>query len=479
VVACFCLFSILSFVAPATRASYRLEVNYNEGWNAYNSEIASHHFPLYPSKYGWTTVNYPPASFYLIAYLAPLLGDPVLVGRVLSLLSLVLSSACVAVIVKRLTTRWTPSIFAASFCLALFCGAASSYVGMNDPQMLAHPFFLFGLLLCLEYPMAEVGIPAIVTLFVIGGSIKQNLLPVPLAVFSDLLVVSRAKAMRFLVYSIILLGACIAISTVVGGPFFVSNMLTPRHFSFIRAMHLFLLTYGTLQIPFLASLVWAVWHVRSSPYRVIALYFWASLLIGLVAAGGQGVNVNTVFDNFFAMSIIMGLLLDAIWQWPVVPLQRNVAWRLLPPLFLCCSAIFTFAQSPYLNIPKFLAKLRSQQDQFTAEVRALSIQAGPAICESLLRCYYAGKPYLVDPFNSTSLVRLGKLDAREIVNMIAEKRLGAIETSQPVSAIARPSDLFSDEVLDAIDRHYQIAWHDPSCTIYVPRERTQRVEPDE
>jgi hypothetical protein len=461
-------FSLLTLVGPVTRAFYQVEVNYNEGWNAYNALTAAHHLPLYSPTYGWTTVNYPILSFYVVAYLSHFLGDPVITGRVISLISLLLSSVLVALIVKKLTGNWGAAIFGASFCLALFCAVAPDYVGMNDPQMFAHPFILLGLLLYLEGPSSNAMIFAIAALFVLGGNIKQNLIPAPLAVLADLFVVSRAKAVRFILFATVLLSASVAISMLVGGASFISRLLTPRSYSF-QALFRFVATYETLQIPLIISIVWSIWGMRSKKFRVVALYFFGSLFVGIAFAGGIGVNVNAYFDNFLAMSVIMGLVLDSIWRLPIPRLQKGSPWRWAPPLLLFVALPFAFRASPYFNLPKYLSQLPSTERQFKAEVSFLAAQPGPALCESLLRCYSSGKPYVYDPFNSTSLVSFKKLDGQEIVRKIAEKRFGAIQTSVPVIEFARPSRRFPNDVLDAIDRYYRISWRDSECVIYVPR----------
>lgn len=473
VVSVIAVFSLTLFIGPVTRAFFQIELNYNEGWNAYNADAAAHHLPLYAQKYSWTTVNYPIVSFYVVGCLSRFLGyHPVKTGRLISLFSLLFSSILVALIVKKLTGYWGPAIFGGSFCLALFCTVASGYVGMNDPQMFAHPFFLIGLLLYLEGPSNNWMLLAITALFIFGGNIKHNLLPVPLAVLIDLFMVSRIKAVRFLVFATVLLGASIAINILVGGPFFVSKLLAPRTYSLIWVPR-FLSTYGTLQIPLVISVVWSISQMRSAKFRVIALYFLVSLFVGIVFAGAGGVSVNTYFDNFLAMSIIIGLFLDYMWRLPIPQLQR---WRWAPPLLLSVVLPFMLRESPFFNLPKYLSQLPRKESQFKREVSFLAAQPGPAICESLLRCYYSGKPYVFDPLNSTNLTNFRKLNGQEIVQQVAEKRFGAIQTYVPVTEIPRPSERLSNDILDAIDRYYNISWRDSDCVIYLPRRDSPGIE---
>ncbi len=469
VLASLVILSCLMFALPMIRAFYRVEVNYNEGWNAYNAQAVADHLPLYLPKYSWTTVNYPMISFYMIGFLSRVLGDPMVIGRMISLISFLSLSVLVALIIKKLTGNWKPAIFGASFCVALFCADAQFYIGMNDPQMFAHLFFLIGLFLYVSGAPSNVRIFAITALFVWGGNIKQNLIALPIALFVDLLIVSRGKAARYVLFGVLLLTASLVIDLHVGGPYFFSKLLTPRVYSLRSARLSFLNNYEALQIPLIISLAWSLSQLRNNRFRSIALYFLISLFVGMAFGGGAGVSVNAYFDNFLGMSIIMGLVLNSVWESQVPLMQKGSAWRWAPPLLIIVGVVFAFCDSYLFNVPENLHSLPAQNRVFLGDASFLAAQPGPAICESLLLCYYSGKPYVFDPFNSTSLVRFKKLDGQEIVRKIAAKRFGAIQTSLPVTEFPRPYSRFPDDVLDAIDRYYKIAWRSSNAVIYVPR----------
>lgn len=463
-------FSLLSAIYPFARAFFRFEINYNEGWNVYNAQAARSHFPLYFPQYGWTTVNYPLVSFYLIGYLTGSGGDYLWTGRVLSLVSLVASCVLVVLIVRKLTGSREAGVFASAFALGLFSTAAPQYVAMDDPQILAHPFFLAGLLLYLSAPLGNTLLGAIAFLFVLGGNIKQNLVPIPLAVAADLLVASWKKALRFLLVAGVLVAASIAVEIEVGGPFFISKLLTPHLYSAAKAFRQFLMLYEWLQIPLAIATVWSIRQLRDPRWGVISLYFFISLLIGVTLGGGSGVNINTYFDNFFAMSIVMGACLDWAWKAGIPFLREDSRARLAVPLVLYFCVIMMFGYR-YSNLPGLLSQLPEREKVFKSEVSFLVAQPGPALCESLLRCYDAGKPYVYDPFNSTSLMQFNKLNSHQIVENIVEKRYGAIETGVPVSDFERPSERFPNDVLDGIQRYYTVGFRDFECVIYVPLPR--------
>jgi hypothetical protein len=309
-------------------------------------------------------------------------------------------------------------------------------------------------------------IAGITSLFTLGGNIKHNLLPAPISVLSDLFTTSSSKAVRFIVFGVFLLALSIVVNMLVGGPFFISHLLTARAYSLAKLRDTFSRFYLSQGLPLAISAYWSILQLQNKRTRVISFYFFSSLLIGVAFAGGAGVSPNVFFDNFFAMSIIMGACLDSLWKAPIPSLGKGGRWRFVVPVLLYSSVVLMFGQWGF-KVPGLLSELPQRQKAFETEVSFLVAQPGPAICESLIRCYEAGKPYILDPFNSARLERLGKLDSNEIVIRIAEKKYGAIQTDTPVTE--KPSERFPDDVLDAIDRFYVEALKSPDCHIYVPR----------
>ncbi|MGA2992553.1 MAG: hypothetical protein ABSD88_18950 [Candidatus Korobacteraceae bacterium] len=471
------LISLATAVFPLLRAFYRFEVNYNEGWNLYNSMIAVQRHTLYGERYGWTTVNYPALSFYLVGHLSSMTHDPLLTGRILSLISLVICAGFIALIVRKLTSRVLPALFGASFCLAIFCTQASSFVGTSEPHMLAHVFFLGGFLLYVSAPLSGNGLPAtsrlaaIALLFVIGGNIKHNPIDFPLAVLLDLCFVSGRKVLQFMLFSATLIGISIYVNIAAGGPFFLAQLLRPR------SLELGVDFPSAITLPFVAALFWSIHIIKergNRPERAISLLFLVSIAVGFGFGFGSGVAVNTFFSNFLAISIVMGILLDVAWRRTPARFTRfGVWWKAGVPVVLCSCLLLSFLVSGDFNISRRLVEMRNKESNFKKEVTFLSLQTGPAICESLLRCYDANKPYVYDPFNATTLMHFGKLHSREITERIERLEYGAIQLRLPLEVVKRPNERFPDEILDAISRNYVISLKDPGCNIYVPQTKRQ------
>jgi hypothetical protein len=459
-------FSLLTLYYPMVRVFYRYEINYNEGWNVYVTQAAMQHRALYPAGGATTpTVSYPFLSFYLVGYASHFIGDYLLTGRLIALVAFLLSCLLVGLIVKKLTGGWRPAVFGSVLCLGLFCSRMPNYVGMDDPQMLAHAFFLFGLWLYLLAPPSTLRIAAIASLFIVGGDIKHNLLPVPVSVLLDLFTTSLSKAVRFVVLGVLFLALAVVVNMLVGGPSFFSRVVTSRPYSFEQLRTMFFAFYSPLGMPLAVSAFWSIWQFHDRQTRVISLFFFSSLLIGAAFAGGMGVNANTFFDNLFAISIIMGACLDALWKAPIPSLGKGGRWRFLVPVLLYSTVVMEYVPRG-VTLPEFLSELPVRQRLFDQEVSFLAAQPGPALCESLILCYYAGKPYILNPLGVATGARRGKTSSR-LLKQIAARGFGAIQTHNPVTP--RSTSYFPDAVLDAIDQYYVEALKAPDCHIYIPR----------
>jgi hypothetical protein len=464
------LFSLMTFICPIARSFYRVEIIYNEGWTLCNTLKVVHHVPLYAAKYSWTAVDYPALSFYVYAYLSRFIHNYLLLGRLLSIISLAISCVLIGLIVRKLTGNLAPAFFAGFFCLGLFCTHATKYVGMYDPQMLAQVFFLSGLLLYISTAPTLGAILAIALLFIVGGNIKHSLIQFPIAVFLDLCFLSARKAVQFAVVSTILLAASIVLSIKLCGPFFIANLTYPRPYSLLHGLLDFLYNYGPILLPFVVAFIWVIRNRGDDRTRLIRIFFLVSLIVGIGFGGGTGISINVNFANFFAISIVLGLILYDVGRTPSpFPNHRNL-WKRGCPIVLSASFVLALFLSHYFNVWNRLQMMPVEQRQFDTETSFIGAQRGPALCESVLRCYFAGKEYVYDPFNSTRLVLFHKLDASELVQSIAAHEYGAIQLHAPVGSLERPNELFPDAVLDAVSHYYVLGFDDPECAIYVPNE---------
>ena len=464
---CAC-FTLITTIVPFGRAFFHMELNYNEGWNVYNAAlVADHHF-LYPVKYGWTSVNYPMLSFVIMAQLHHVTRDYLFTGRAISLLSILLAALLTGAIAARLGVTRPASILTGILCLALFCTAATPYVGMDDPQTLAQVFFLGGIFVYLGNRTGLATLFAAALLFVLGGSIKHNPIDFPLAVLIDLILLSRSRALWFSACGIALGAVAIVLNIHFGGPAFIPQMLSPRQFSASFAFHSTSNSFKPLLVPFVVALAMGFRVLRDPIRRFVPILFVAGCLLGFYFGGAVGVSINSKFTVLIAVILLCGLFFSAIdsaeWSWTRRPMA------VFAPILVFVSLIFPWSRSSDGYTVFSTSRFQGQRSLFDQEVAFLKRQPGPALCESLLRCYDAGKPYLYDPFNATRLIELNKLDPQPLIDQIHHHSFGAIQLSQPVQkAEENNSDRFAPIVLTAIEEDYVLALAHPETYIYVPK----------
>ena len=531
------LAAALAALYPCVRASLHAEVGYNEGWNVY---AAMRLLPgagrnallpgnlgasplaggcceprLYPPGYGWTTVNYPAGSFFLIARLFRVTHDLLFTGRVVSLVSLLLSCVLVAALAIRLGANRRAALLGGALLLSIFCLSASGYVGMNDPQVLGQAISLTGVLAYLwsrsrlsgsaRGRASEIaGIAFAAVLFVIAGCVKQNLIAFPLAVFLDLLIRSRSRAAWFAVCGVCFAGAAIRWNIRVGGPWFLPQLLLARSYSGAKALLMLRDVFGPLLLPLVLACLTA-WRSRCDGTRRFAgLALVCSLVTGGYFAGGAGVARNALFDAFCAVCVLIGLALTrGIGFSGRVGLlgspERSKALALLheqrraaPPAgehgkqVGVCGAeapLLHLALLPallvWMAIPALvegtwrpwreLHECFRARDQFTQAVHLLRAQPGPALCESLLLCAESGKPFVYDPFNATRLIALGKLSPDRLVVELQQRRYGAVQLRLPLPGDELTRDRFAPEVLQAIGANYDVAWQGSESVVLLPK----------
>jgi hypothetical protein len=485
-VAPFCVAIFLWTAAyPFSRVFRLMPVNYNEGWNVYNAQRVAEHQPLYPSTYGWTTVNYPALSFHLIAGLAKPTSDYLFAGRILSLAGLCLSGLFAGLIVWHTTRSKLATWLSGLFLVAIFCANASGYVGMDDPQMLAQAFFLAGLYVYLRGKGRGGALELTALLFVVGGNIKHSLIEFPLAVLLDLLLTSPRRALRFAFGGALMVALSVVVTKQIDGSAYVSCLLTPRDYSPLRALRKSYDVLIPILLPVGAAFFMARFCWKKPAQRVLALLLFCALAVNVFFIGGSGVTINGMFGSILAIVLLTGVF----WaEYSGLPLGK---FRLLSPPAVC--AIFFL----WLTLPMFIngeplaisnhwrtdqaiERNRVEEQRFATEVEYLRQQPGPALCEDILHCYYAGKPYVYDPFNATRFIRQGKLDANVMVEGLRNREFGAVEmygrVEQRLDGRGR-DHRFAAPILLAIQQYYRPGLENEDGVIYIPREPEPQMLP--
>jgi hypothetical protein len=228
-----------SFAWTVYRAFLNVEIENNEGWNAYFADAAMGKMPLYPSTDQLITNNYPPLSFYIVGLVGRFIGDPVLAGRLLSLVAVVAIATAIALSVRRLGGSGVAARISGAFFVATMSRFFMPYVGMNEPQLLSEAIMAFGFLGFLIARSNDRGYVGPVLVMALAGFVKHNIIAMPLTVFLWLALYRRREAVKcFYVAAIAIMTGTAICYALFGGNFFL-NILSPRQYSLKRALHIF------------------------------------------------------------------------------------------------------------------------------------------------------------------------------------------------------------------------------------------------
>jgi hypothetical protein len=182
------------------------------------------------------------------------------------------------------------------------------------------------------------------------------------------------------------------------------------------------------------------------------------------------------------MGLIAGLAL-ARWRQPWPQRRDTVVVALLLPL-LFASPILARAGRSLPLLWHFAASWQALDDRQTSFLTAaawLRRQPGAALCESLLLCFAAGKPLVVDPYNAREEILTGRADEAVLRRMIDEHHFAVIALPGELHADPRHPDRiiadnltllrFTPAILAAIARDYAPAARLPAAVFYTPRRR--------
>jgi hypothetical protein len=172
------------------------------------------------------------------------------------------------------------------------------------------------------------------------------------------------------------------------------------------------------------------------------LYAGAALTLGLVFSAGDGVDANAFFDLAIGCAVILGLALEgapALAALSAVPL----------PLFLA----FNFSDNNFFFTRDFAA-------QSARDIAFLKSRPGPALCDQLSLCLWAGKAAEVDVFNVGEEIKTGTRDPAPLAGMIAARRFAVLQLQD--------LDAFGPLVRAAIEKHYRTDHSDDNGSSLTP-----------
>jgi hypothetical protein len=411
--------------AHAAEIPWRIPLNYNEGWMAFFAARAmGNGLPLYPPAGGFIGNNYPPLSFFVVGALGRLVGDNVVAGRLAAFAALAAVVGWVFLCARRLgagrTSAGLAALVFALFNLTWF----HAYVAMADPQWLGQAVMLAALPLLLpagEGRLAPWRAALAAVAMVAGGFVKHNLVALPLAAGVWLLLLRDWRA--FLAWAG---GAVVALAagglwvwTAFGAEAF--RNVVGSHRRLLPGQWLDALAYFAPMAPLILAAAWLARRRGGDPrVRLVAIYAGVAVPLAFFQRLGEGINVNGYFEALVAVSIAAGAALELA---PVSWRGRDwsagaVALVLAAPSLLAAPYFLALAGRDLVTRPARAAEWRKVE-------AAVAAAPGPAACEMLAVCYWAGKGFALDFFNYGQVLRAGASPA-PLLAAIDARRFGAM-----------------------------------------------------
>jgi hypothetical protein len=137
--------------------------------------------------------------------------------------------------------------------------------------------------------------------------------------------------------------------------------------------------------------------------------------------------MNIFFNSLAATVIDCGLALSDIsfalagW-WPAV---WNSTAALMFALFF--TSIMIFVPGQLRRDGEKMRSLPTVENEFCSSVEFMKARPGPALCESLLLCYEAGKPFDYEAFSVRDQIKTGLISEDEVLQLLRTHHFQTVE----------------------------------------------------
>jgi hypothetical protein len=455
---------LILLIAPLTRMFYHVSITYNEGWTVYHSDTVAKRNQIYDTKDPFTPVVYPPLFFYLEGLTGKLFGGNFLmIGRVFSFVGLIGTAILAALIVHIYSGSAIGSVLAAIF----FCGAvaaiAPQYVAMNDAQLPAHVLSAAGLWIYLKAIRNNSSLWPAALLVTTALFTKHNLIAVPAAISIDLLFRSRRSFLQWLLFVFAFIGTFTVLTFLFAGTGFLDQVIAGRYMSFEKMLAQTRQFATFTLIPLIVSVVWCV---RNPQERVLILWLFLSIVIGIITSAGFGTAMNMFFDAFLSMAVILGIFISNM---------KPLPGALLPFLLFLSIEVAAISETQMLLSKNLQSRFAKQQAEYLSDVQFLKNQSYSAACGNPLLCFDAGKRLEFDPFNVSQRIITGRMKEYDAVRLFEAGRFRVVQIKEQhyeknSSRTSEPQmfadTFFTRNIIAAIRENYVVQRQSPTGNFY-------------
>ena len=428
---------IISYITIALfyRASFKIPIMYNEGWNAGLIKNFMLNGKLYYAPYDLVVNNYPPLSFFIVRSFMLFTHDAVFSGRFVSAISFMISGFMMYKISHHELSKRLAAILSALLFIGYTDINYDLYIASDDPQMISIAFSLIGLY------MATLGNKKLFfdifseIIFAVSIYTKHNNIALPLSVGIWKLIYNRKEFLIFSISGIISSLILMILFTTLLGENFLIGLFSPRHYSFSRALNL-MLTYSSSMTLIIALSILPIALFRITKfYSLVFIFIILSFFIGTFELGGDGTGVNAYFELLIASSLGCAVFVSHLFDDGCK--FHNL--RALVILYMILGVLITPGMNKQKSVFNFKSWNRQINDKENVTKKIIEViqkSNGLAICETNIYCYWAGKSFYIDRFNFEQKILLGILKNNILL-------YGLRDAAYPVIQLDNESDVNS------------------------------------
>ena len=369
------------------RVGIPFEINGNEPWNAYHARNAFNPSLLYPDTSQYIN-NYPPLSYYLIHLLSFSGLNEIIIGRTLSLFSILILSLTIYFTGRHLVPEsYGGPLFGALWFLVTMCRGFVGYAGMNDPHLLGLSVMAIGFLIFLKFQNSKL-IYLAFFIMIIAGFIKNSLLALPLASVFLLFAEKNKHLTKIFLFSLIILVLFFGLFTYLYGENFINQLFIPREIKPERIIH----SAQRLQWVIIPISCWIFWMLseKNRNHRLVTsvlIGFSSMIFFGTVIA--EGVGTNAIFELVFSCAICMSIFLPTFAQKTI----RTFSVSTIIIILCLLRTILTLHNDPYLLLvsSSYREDISHRIQIFDTAVNSIRESDQAIKCSNDTVCFYAGK----------------------------------------------------------------------------------------
>ena len=456
-------------------------------------------------EYPYFAVPYPPV-YHLVAWgAAKITGDFLIGGRLVCVFSALGISLLLGLLVFQASPQRIPVRIRGSGALltVLLCfrlDSVANYIPEMGVDALAVLLTFLGVFLFVRYKSKSACQYAAFALFVLALFTKQTMIAAPLACLVASAIISPAKALRFVVFTVALglailgyltwatdgevlrhlflynMGHPFSIPQLIGG--LQENLIRMTSIAAIACLALLPIVNHGLLTKHRAFIRWLRAGVQSSPYRRTVFVLGVQLILAFLTSatyGKLGAGPHYFLQWNLACCPLVGLVfVRSLHSWR--PSSRYTLGGAALFLLLLLASITGFKDSLRRLNSVFLLTPRERQVQdlrlstAAAALRIIEETPGPVLSENMVLLMKAHKGISIEPGIMCYLSKAGLWDQSGFVKMISSRQFGAIVMRKVDETFWTPA------MVGAIEQYYVPAeWlgdpdvEDGHYTVYRPR----------